>query len=163
MAASSGHRTPRSTSGSWKPTLSGRKLSLSYAPLVNVPWPSSGLLDLVRLDDVAFLKVLVALDPDAAFESGRDFFDVVLEALETRNLAFVDLLVVAQQFGQRATGDLAVLHPGAGDHTDLRDFDGRQHIGAALPDLDEGRLVETLDGALDVVRHVVDDVVAADV
>src|SRR5216683_391028 len=49
MAMISGQRTNRSTSGSWKPTLSGRV--------------GLGLFDLVGLDHVAFLEVLVALDP----------------------------------------------------------------------------------------------------
>ena len=37
------------------------------------------------------------------------------------------------------------------------------NLGAALGDLDHGRLVEALDGLLDVVGHLVDDVVEADV
>ena len=149
MAAISGQRTSRSTSGSWKPTFSGRV--------------GLGLLDLVALDDVAFLEVLVTLDPNAALEPGNHFLDVVLETLQARDLAFMDRLAVAKQFGGRATGDLAVLHPRTGDHAELRDLDRGQHVGPTFPDLDEGRLVEALDGPFDVVGHVVDDVVVADV
>src|SRR2546421_8617233 len=149
MASISGQPTSRSTSGSWKPTLSGRV--------------GLGLLDLVRLDDVAFLEVLVAIDSDAALQPGDHFLDVVLESLESGDLAFVDELVVAKHLGRRSTRDLAVLHPGAGDDAKLWDLDRRQHVGAAFPDLDEGRLVEARDGPLDIGGHVGDDVVAAGV
>ena len=37
------------------------------------------------------------------------------------------------------------------------------HLGTALGDLDHGRLVQALDRLLDVVGHLVDDVVEADV
>src|SRR6202035_4994048 len=109
MAMISGQRTCRSTSGSWKPTLSGRV--------------GLGLFDLVGLDDVAFLEVLGTVDPDAAFQSGDDFLDVVLEALQPRDLALVDQLAVARQLRGRAARDLAVLHPRAGDDAQLRDLD----------------------------------------
>src|SRR6266566_4300257 len=127
IAAISGQRTSRSTSGSWKPTLSGRV--------------GLGLLDLVGLDDVALLEVLVAVDPDAALQPGQHLMDVILEALEARDLALVDGFVVAQDLGGRAACDLAVQHPRAGDDAELRDLDGREHFGAAFPDLDECRLV----------------------
>src|ERR1700694_465203 len=127
MATISGQWTSRSTSGSWKPTLSGRV--------------GLGLFDLVGLDDVAFLEVLVPLDADAALQSGDHFLDVVLEALQTGDLSLVDRLGVAQQFRGRAARDPAVLHPGPGDDSELRDLDRGQNLGAALPDLDEGRLV----------------------
>src|SRR6266852_3303697 len=149
MATISGQRTKRFTSGSWKPTLSGRV--------------GLGLLDLVGLDDVALLEVLVPVDPDAALESGQHFVDIVLEALETLDLALVDRFVVSQDLGGRPACDLAVHYPRPGDNAQLRDLDRREHFGATLPDLDEGRLVETLDGPLDVVGDVEDDVVAADV
>src|SRR3984893_1217291 len=149
MATISGQRTARSTSGSWKPTLSGRV--------------GLGLLDLVGLDDVALLEVLVDVDPDTALQSGQHFVDVVLEALETRNLALVNRLVVPQNLGERPARDLAVQHPGAGDDAQLRDLDRREDFSAAFPDLDEGWLVEALDGAFDVVGDVVDDVVTANV
>src|ERR1700674_5445113 len=101
MATISGQRTSRSTSGSWKPTLSGRV--------------GLGLFDLVGLDDVAFLEVLVPLDPDPALQSGDNFLDVVLEALQTGDLGLVDRLVVPQQLRGLTARDLAIVHPGPGD------------------------------------------------
>src|ERR1700737_5499146 len=117
MAMISGQRTSRSTSGSWKPTLSGRV--------------GLGLFDLVGLDDVAFLEVLVSLDPETALQAGDDFLDVVLEALQTGDLGLVDRLAVAQQLRGRAARDLAVLHPRAGDEAALRFFDGGRDLGGA--------------------------------
>src|SRR5690348_13669032 len=118
MATISGQRTSRSTSGSWKPTLSGRV--------------GLGLFDLVGLDDVAFLVVLVAVDPDAAFQPGDDFLDVVLEALQTDDLTLVERLVVAQQLRRRPARDLALLHPRAGDDARLGDLDRGQDLGTAF-------------------------------
>src|SRR5919204_5850517 len=174
MAAISGQRTSRSTSGSWKPTLSGRCSRLvtrswstraALALLRPVGHAARGLrlLDLVGLDDVALLELLVAIDPDAALEPGDHFLDVVFETLQPGDLAFVNLFVVAQQLRHRATGDLSILHPRASDNPDLRNPDRRQHFGSAFPDLHKGRLIQTLDGALDVVGDVVDDVVTTDI
>src|ERR1700732_5377609 len=132
MATTSRQRTARSTSGSWKPTLSGRV--------------GLGLFDLVGLDDVALLEVLVAVDPDAALQYRQHLVDVVLEAPEPRDLALVDRLVVTRDLGERPARNLAVRHPRAGDDAQLRHLDGREHLGAAFPDLDEGGLVEPLDG-----------------
>src|SRR5438270_7300276 len=73
IAAISGQRTSRSTSGSWKPTFSGRVRLC--------------LLDLVGLDDVAFLEVLVALDANAAVESCGDVLDVIIDALHSSVMA----------------------------------------------------------------------------
>src|SRR5215831_4294390 len=53
-------------------------------------------LQLVRLDDVAFLEVVEVLDADAALESLVDFLHVVLEAPQGGDLPGEDRLRVAQ-------------------------------------------------------------------
>src|SRR6266581_146779 len=75
--------------------------------------------DLVALDDVALLDLVVIGESHAAFLSGLDFAHLVLEALQRRELAFVDHHVVAhephlgaaphQPLGDAAAGHLADL------------------------------------------------------
>src|SRR5580704_1911281 len=62
----------------------------------------------VAFDDVALAHVLEVLERHAAFLAGEDFPGVVLEALELRQLAFVDHHVVADQPHVRAAFDGAV-------------------------------------------------------
>src|SRR5690349_6160871 len=83
------------------------------------------LLDAEAFNDVAGPDVFVVLESHAAFLAGWDFLDLVLEALERFELAFMDDDVVAQQahagaalddaFGDLAARDLA-------DLGDLEDF-----------------------------------------
>ena len=49
------------------------------------------LLDLIALDDVAYLQVVVAFDPDSTLVAVAHFADIVLEALQTRERSLVDL------------------------------------------------------------------------
>src|SRR5712691_357103 len=72
-------------------------------------------LDLERLDDVADLDVLEALDADAAFEALPHFGHVVLEVSQRADLAFVDHAVVPQQANVRRPRNHAVDHHAAGD------------------------------------------------
>ena len=75
--------------------------------------------------------VLIALERHAAFLAGHHFFDFVLEALERRQLAFVDHDIVADQADMRAALDLAFGHAAAGDLADLGDVEHLQDLGIA--------------------------------
>ena len=55
------------------------------------------LFDPVALDHVADAHVLVALERHAAFLADKHFARIILEALELRELAFVDHHVVADE------------------------------------------------------------------
>src|SRR5258707_5789135 len=81
------------------------------------------LLDAVALDDVAGPHVLVLLEGHAALLARRHLAHLVLEALQRRQLAFVDDDVVADQADVRAALDDAVGHPAAGDLADLGDVE----------------------------------------
>src|SRR6266581_1280556 len=70
-------------------------------------------LDTVAFDDVALAHVLEVLERHAAFLAGADFARVVLEALELRQLAFVDHHVVADEAHLRPALDRAVGHAAA--------------------------------------------------
>src|SRR5689334_16779220 len=64
-------------------------------------------LDAIALDHVALPHVLIALERHAAFLAGDHLARVILEALELRELAFVDHDVVADQPHIGAALDLA--------------------------------------------------------
>src|SRR6185437_13151269 len=84
--------------------------------------------DLETLDDVALLHVLIVGEGHAAFLADLDLAHFVLEALERRQVAFMDHDIVADQANLRATahqafGDLAARHlADLGDREDFQDF-----------------------------------------
>src|SRR5215472_5322244 len=78
-------------------------------------------LDLVALDDVALLDVLVVGEGHTAFLARENLARFVLEALERRQLAFVDDDVVADETHLGAAAHDAFRHAAAGDLADFRD------------------------------------------
>src|SRR5208283_5619537 len=81
------------------------------------------LLDAVALDHVALAHVLVVLEGRAALLAGVDLLDLVLEALERGELAFVHDDIVADEAHVGAALDLAVGDSAAGDLADLRNVE----------------------------------------
>ena len=73
-----------------------------------------------RLDDVARLEVLEAVETDAAVEAGAHLGGVVLEAAQRSDLALVDDPAVAHQADGGGARDDAVDDVAAGDRADLR-------------------------------------------
>src|SRR5262249_18380183 len=88
-------------------------------------------LHAIAFDDVALAHVLVVLECHAAFLAGDNFARVVLEALELRQLAFVDHDVVADQAYVRAALDGSVGDAAARDVADLRDLEDFQDFRGA--------------------------------
>src|SRR6266508_2372155 len=114
-------------------------------------------------DLVAFLDILEVLQADAALVAGRDRAGVLLDAAQRADPPLVDDHAVADQPGPRAPGDLAGGDVRAGDHPDPRH-------AAELPDRGGAELAllvlggqQALQRLLDVLDHLVDDRVQADV
>src|SRR5580692_11180887 len=118
-------------------------------------------LDLEALDDVLLLEIVEALEADAALHALLDLFDVVLEALERRQLAVPDDRAVANETDLGRALDVALGDVRAGDR-DALDLEDLADLGLAVHLLDEGRREEAFHGALHVVDGVVDDRVEAD-
>src|SRR6056297_1290693 len=126
---------------------------------------SERALDLLRredLDHVALADVLVVLEGHAAFLSGPDLLHLVLEALESLELSFVDHDVVAQQTDPgvapgHALGDLA-----ARDLADARDLEDLLDLRIADEGLPHLGLQQTRRRRLHVVHQVVDHRIIAD-
>src|SRR5256885_12515674 len=93
--------------------------------------PSKRALDLfhpIALDDIAGAHVLVVLEGHAAFLADLHFLDLVLEALERRELALVHHHVVADEADAGAALDAAVGDAAAGDLADLGDVEHLQDL-----------------------------------
>ena len=91
-----------------------------------------------------------------------DFARVVLEALELRELAFVDHDVVADQAHIGAALDHAVGDAAAGDLADLGDLEDLEDLRVAEHGLAQLRREQAGHRRFHVVDEVVDDVVVAD-
>src|SRR5687767_10195249 len=116
-------------------------------------------------DHVADLDVVVIRQADAALEARLHLADVVLEAAQRSDLAFVHDDVVAQQAGLRFAGacDAPFGHHAAGNGADLRHLEDLAHVGAAEAHLLERRFEKTGHAFLDLLGHVIDDRVEPDV
>ena len=120
---------------------------------------------LEHFDHVADLDVVEALQPETALEARLDLRDVVLEPLERGELAFPHDHAVAEQagLGVALAGDGALGDHAAGNRADLRHLEGIAHLRHADALFLEGRFEQAGHGLLDLVGHVIDDRVLADV
>src|SRR5688500_3891386 len=172
------------TSRIWSPTRSGRWLAIIQNATFKMQTRSTVFafcishlalhgsrsrrrvaLHLEDFDDVADLDVVVVLQADAALETVLDLADVILEAAQRADLAFVDDDVVAQQTGLRFAGarDAALGDHAAGNRADLRHLEDLAHFGGAEAHFLEGRIEHAGHRLLHLFGHVVDDRVQPDV
>ena len=113
------------------------------------------LLELVALQAIVDVDLGEALQADAALVAERDFLDVVLEALERRDVAFPDEVLAAEQAHLGAALDDAVADHAASDRAELGHAERLAHFGVAEDDLFDDRR----EHAFQERRHVVDRVV----
>src|SRR5512133_1755069 len=125
-----------------------------------LPWD---LDHLVGFDLVAFLDVLEVVQADAALVAGRDRAGVILEAAQGSDPPVVDDHAVADQAGLGPAGDLTRGDVRPGDHADPRHPEGLADLGGAELALLVLGGEQALEGPLDVLHHLVDDRVQADV
>src|SRR6184192_766497 len=118
-------------------------------------------LDLVRLDQVADLDVVEALDPDAALEALPDLAHVVLEALEGADAAFVHLHAVADHAHPRGAGDDAGADEAPRDRSHLRDLERLPHLRLAQHDFLLLGGEQALHRRFHLLHRLVDDAVGA--
>ena len=123
---------------------------------------AADFLDVVALDDVADAHVLVVLEGHAAFLAGLHLRDLVLEALERRELALVHDDIVADEPHMRAALHDAVGDPAARDVADLGDVEDLEDLRVAEHRLAQGRRQHAGQRRLHVIHQIVDDVVVAD-
>ena len=121
------------------------------------------LADRVDLEHVAFLEVVVPVDGEAALEALGDLAGVVLEPLQRVDPAVVDDGAVADEADLGAALDDALGDHAAGDRAQPGDLEDLPHLGLAEDLLDLLGHQHADQRLLDVVGHLVDDVVGADV
>ena len=120
-------------------------------------------VDAIGLDDVVDLEVIEVGDLDPAFKPFADFLGVVLEAFERFDASLVDLAAFADQPGLGGSFDRPLGHEAAGDGADLRDPERLTNDRAAEVNLLDLGDKAFLDGLLDLVGDLINDVVTTDV
>src|SRR6267154_4487807 len=120
-------------------------------------------LDVEAFDHVADLDVVVVVERHAALEAVLDFADLVLVALQRLQRAFVDHHVVAQQADLGAALDHAFGDHAAGDVADLGHAEDFANLRVAEEGLLVGRIEQADHQGLNVLGHLVDDAVVADI
>ena len=150
---------------SWRSSSSSRWSALAHARCSAVRRAAArlaaardtGLLG-EALDDVALRQVVVPGEADAALEVRGHLADVVAEPAQRLDPVRGDELAAAPDAGA-AADDAAVGDVAAGDDRALADPEDLADLGATLDDLDDLGLEHALEGRLDVVGELVDDVV----
>src|SRR4029453_6652578 len=122
-------------------------------------------LHLEHFDDVANLDVVEVLQADTALEPGLHLGDVVLEAAQGGELAFPHDDAVANQasLGVALSRDAAITDLAAGDGADFRHAECLAHRRTADPHFFERRIQHAGHRLFDLIGHVVDDRMHADV
>src|SRR5437764_3084197 len=114
-----------------------------------------------HLHRVAFGDFVPAVEQNAALEAFADFVDVVLLAPERGEVAFPDLLSIAQVAHPIATMDDAIGDDAASDRA-AAGLERRAHPGVTVDDLLVARLEHAREHLLDVLDQGVDHAVLAD-
>src|SRR6516165_6972053 len=139
-----------------------RDLSRGLAIMASGSQTALNLLHPVALDDVADFHVLIVLEGHPTLLAGDDLLDVILEAPQLRELAFVDDHVVTDEAHIRPTLDASVSDATARNVPDLGDLEDFQHEGIAERRLPQRRGQQARHCFLHVIHEIVDDVVIAD-
>ena len=101
-------------------------------------------------------------EADAALEAGLHLAHVLLEAAQRLDGALPDDRALPQEAHLGVAGDGAVEHVAAGDGADAGHPEDLADLGVAGDDLFELGLEQAEHGVLDVLEHLVDDLVGAD-
>src|SRR5207302_1216562 len=110
-----------------------------------------------RLDDVAFLNIVELLQAHAALESFQHFPDVLLEAAQRADGAFMDHDPIPNQARLGPADDAARGHVAARDSPHPADGVDFPHRHPAEHHLDHLRREQPRRQLLDVLEHLVDD------
>ena len=95
--------------------------------------------ELVALDDVADVIFAEIAELDAAFQTGADFFHVVLETAQRGKSAIIHWLTLADYSGASGPSDSPIRHQTTG-HDAFTQFENLFHFGVADDGFAEFRL-----------------------
>src|SRR6056297_3179089 len=119
-------------------------------------------LDLEALDNIALAHIIVVGKGHSALLTGRYLLDLVLEALERRQRAFVNDNVVADQAYFGTTLDAAISDETTCDLADLRDVKDFPDFSVAEEDFPKGWIKHAGHGLLHIINEIVNDIVVTD-
>src|SRR6266567_3088658 len=120
------------------------------------------LTGLERLDDVAFLDVIEAVEQDSALEAFGDFARIILEPLELGDRRLVDDRPVADDTCLRGAADDAARDHAAGNRSQPRDLEEGTYLRLAERLFLLDGLEHPDERLLDVLGELVDDAVRTD-
>src|ERR1700690_1164320 len=121
------------------------------------------MFDDKRLYGVTDFYVAVVRDRDAALHTVGDLASVVFKAPQRTDFAFEHHHVVAQQTNLRVALDGSVRNAATGNHPDLRNAEGFEHLGASLIGFLNDGLQQPGPGTLNFLLELVDDPLQADI
>jgi len=115
------------------------------------------------LDDVANFEGIVVFEDDAALVALRHLAHIILAAPNGLDEPGEDRLAAALDAHLRRADDLAIGDAAAADNDLTPNLEELHHLGVAVHLLAIDWLQQTLEGRLDVLDELVDDVVRANI
>src|SRR5262249_43499938 len=141
----------------------GPRAARQYA-IRNAPYVSQfgrDLLQRVAFNRVPHLKIIEAVNADAAFHAGAHLIDFVLETAQGLHHAFVNQPLAAHH-ADFAADDASAADDAAGHFSALGQLENLPHLGRADDVFLEDRFQQTGHGFLHLVDQFVDDGVELD-
>src|SRR3990167_4039312 len=130
-----------------------RTLLVMQAELSELP---GDFLQFPAFEQITDLKVLVAVEQDAALDPFLNLADIVFDPLETGHLRFGNPVLSADHADHAVPPHEALGHHATSHHAGLGDLEELADLGAADEGLFDGRLEQYFDSGLDGADQLVD-------
>ena len=118
--------------------------------------------NLIGLKDISFLDIVEVLDSYAAFESGLDFLDVILEPSEGTDLSVVDNTLSRRHPCPGVSFHTAVEHRTACNHSQFWNMKSLSYFRPANHILFVDWLEHADYGASDVIEELINDIIVSE-
>src|SRR5262245_61829261 len=119
------------------------------------------LLELIALDHVAYLIFAEVAQLDTAFQTGSDFFDVVLKTAKRRNPAIVNRLSSSQNASAPDARNPAVGHETTSDDASAQ-LENLFHLSVSDDGFTQLRFQQTGHGVFDLIKQLINNAVKLD-
>src|SRR5262245_28544492 len=116
------------------------------------------LFELVTLDHIAHLIFAEVAQLDSAFQTGSDFFDVVLETAKRRNPAIVNRLSSSQNASAPDAGNPAIGHEATSDDASAQ-LENLFYLGVSNDGFPQLRFKQTGHGVFDLIKQLINNAV----
>src|SRR5215831_8626355 len=116
------------------------------------------LLELIALDHVAYLIFAEVAQLDSAFQTGSDFFDVVLKTAKRRNPAIVNRLSSSQNASAPDARNPAIGHETTSDDASAQ-LENLFHLSVSDDGFTQLRFQQTRHGVFDLIKQPINNAV----